>query len=87
MLEGILPGNTDERLRFIRWKTPSDLRGVLDATLLYELSLDKDAQQKSLAVALGGSSQGDYVYFKEGGETLLGPVPRHDQPTPGVFSL
>lgn len=59
VLEGILAGNTDERLRFIRWKTPSELRGVLDATLSDELSLDKDARQKSLAVALGGNPQGD----------------------------
>jgi hypothetical protein len=66
VLEGILAGNADERLRFVGWKTPSDLRGVLDATLLDELSLDKDAQQKSLAVALGGSPQGDYVYFNAG---------------------
>lgn len=66
VLEGILAGNMDERLRFIRWKTPSDLRGVLDATLLEELGLDKAEQQKSLAVALGGNPQGQYVYFKEG---------------------
>ncbi|HEX4077293.1 MAG TPA: AAA family ATPase [Rhizomicrobium sp.] len=66
VLEGILAGRADERLRFVRWTTPSDLRGALDATLLDELSLDRDAQQKSIAVALGGSVQGDYVYFREG---------------------
>jgi hypothetical protein len=66
VLEGILAGNADERLRFIRWTTPSDLRGVLDGTLLDELHLDKDARQKSLAVALGGNPQGDYVYFNAG---------------------
>ena len=66
MLEGILAGNEDERLRFTRWKTPSDLRSVLDATLLDELNLDRDAGEKSIAIALGGNPQGDHVYFKEG---------------------
>ena len=59
-------GNEDERLRFTPWKTPSDLRSALDATLLDELKLDKDAGEKSLAIALGGNPQGDHVYFKEG---------------------
>ncbi|MDR3717403.1 MAG: AAA family ATPase [Bryobacteraceae bacterium] len=66
VLDEILAGNTDERLRFIRWKTPSDLRNTIDATLVDELRLDKDDRQNSLAVALGGSRQGDYVYFREG---------------------
>lgn len=66
VLEGVLAGNKDDRLRFIRWNSPSDLRGVLDATLVDELSLDRDRPQDSLAVALGGNQQGEYVYFKEG---------------------
>lgn len=66
VLDRILAGNTDERLRFIRWKTPSDLRKTIDATLVDELRLDKDDRQNSLAVALGGNPQGDYVYFREG---------------------
>ena len=68
VLEGILAGDADDRLRFIRWTTPSDLRSVLDATLLHELSLDKGTQQKGLAVSLGGYEQGEYVYFKAGAD-------------------
>jgi hypothetical protein len=56
VLEGILAGNADERLRFIRWKTPSDLRSVLDATLLDELSLDKDARGEGGRSYLGRSA-------------------------------
>ncbi|WP_294539492.1 AAA family ATPase [uncultured Rhodoblastus sp.] len=66
VLEDVLAGSADPRLRFVRWKTPSDLRDLLDATLLNELSLDSDAQQKSFAATLGGFPQGDYVYFNAG---------------------
>jgi hypothetical protein len=39
VLESILSGKQDERLRVVGWKTPSDLRNVLDGVLKEELAL------------------------------------------------
>jgi AAA domain/UvrD-like helicase C-terminal domain len=66
VLESVLAGKADGRLRFVAWKTPSDLRGVLDTVLKEELALNKDDHQKGLAVSLGGKLQGEYVYFNAG---------------------
>jgi hypothetical protein len=66
ILERILSGKSDERLRAVGWKSPADLRKILDDVLSEELSLDKDKLENSLSVALGGNEQNGHVYFSPG---------------------
>ena len=68
ILEQVLAGKQDDRRRVAAWKTPADLRNVLDKVLSEELSLKKDAEEKSLSVKLGGEARGEggHVYFDPG---------------------
>lgn len=66
ILERVLAGKFDERLRAVSWNTPTDLRNVLDQVLIEELGLSKDNCENALSVSLGGREQGGYVYFGPG---------------------
>jgi predicted ATPase len=50
ILERVLSGKSDGRLRAISWKTPSDLRTVLDGVLAEELVLPADNQEKAMSL-------------------------------------
>ncbi|SFP37404.1 UvrD-like helicase C-terminal domain-containing protein [Bradyrhizobium sp. Ghvi] len=66
ILERVLTGKFDERLRAVSWKSPTDLRNVLDQVLIEELDLPKDKAENALSVSLGGNEQNGYVYFNPG---------------------
>lgn len=66
ILNRVLAGETDARLRTVSWQSPPDLRNVLDRVLIEELSLDKSDTEKALSKRLGGYESNGYVYFGSG---------------------
>ena len=66
ILERVLSGESDERLRVVGWKSPSDLRSVLDSVLAEELSLTGESKDKAMSLALGATEQGGYLYHNAG---------------------
>jgi len=66
ILERVLAGKQDDRLRTVGWKSPSDLRPTLDRVLMEELALPKDDIEKALSIALGGKEQSGFAYFSPG---------------------
>jgi hypothetical protein len=66
ILETVLSGKHDGRLRFINWKTPSDLRTTLDNVIKEELKITSDDAEAGFGESIGGDEQGGYVYFNPG---------------------
>jgi ATP-dependent exoDNAse (exonuclease V) alpha subunit len=66
VLESILAGKQDERLKLVSWKTPTELRTVVDRVLCDELNLDPANEEKSFSIALGATEQNGHAYFNPG---------------------
>jgi ATP-dependent exoDNAse (exonuclease V) alpha subunit len=66
ILERVLVGKSDERLRVVSWKTPSDLRSVLHSVLAEELNLTGESKDKAMSLALGATEQNGYLYHNAG---------------------
>lgn len=59
------PANSD-RLRFVDWETPADLREKLLEVLADELGADPSHLEPALEQSLGGTPSNGYIYFNEG---------------------
>lgn len=66
VLESVLAGQQDERLRVVAWKTPTDLRTTLNDVLAEELTLKKGDEEKALSITLGATQSYGYPYFSPG---------------------
>ncbi|MBK3732774.1 AAA family ATPase [Azospirillum brasilense] len=68
ILNAVLAGRSDERLRFVEWSSPDDLRTRLGSVLKEELKLDPGDPEGSFALTLGGRRGDDgCVYFDADG--------------------
>lgn len=55
-----------ERLRFVTWDAPSDLREKLLEVLEIEIGQDGATLERSVDLSLGAVESGDFLYFNEG---------------------
>jgi hypothetical protein len=62
---GETPANT-ERLRFVSWDAPNDLREKLLEVLQQEIGADGQSLERSVDLSLGAVASGDHLYFNEG---------------------
>jgi ATP-dependent exoDNAse (exonuclease V) alpha subunit len=66
ILESVLAGATDDRLKAIIWSGPTQLREKLDNVLAEELNLANGDEENCLSVSLGGKPSDGHVYFSPG---------------------
>ena len=66
ILDRVLAGKFDKRLRAVAWKSPADLRNVLDGVLEEELGLIGENKEKAMSLALGGTEQNGHIYYNAG---------------------
>lgn len=89
ILESVLTGAADDRLRAVSWNSPTQLRETLDRVLAEELALASGDEENDLSVSLGGNATNGYVYFSPGPQIVKSDdwqvlTPHRTQPTGSI---
>ncbi len=86
ILDSVLAGASDARLRFVTWNSPTQLRETLDKVLSEELTLTAGDEENGISASLGGEPSDGYVYFSPGPQIAKSEdwqvlTPHRTQPT------
>ena len=89
ILESVLTGAADDRLRAVYWNSPTQLRETLDRVLAEELALASGHEENGLSASLGGNATNGYVYFSPGPQIAQSEdwqvlTPHRTQPTGSI---